>query len=384
MRVLFTAQGAYGHVLPLMGVARALADDGHDVVVATAVDFCDVVASRGLSAHPAGMNDDAVVAESRRKWPDTVSQQPAAWTTRMFCEIAAPAMAADVMRVIDSWRPDIVVSEEGEYGGPVAAAAAGVPWVTHGWGSPLRSPEALIELGHLLAPLWESAGLGAPVGDALYGGAILDPCPPSLYIDPPPARRRRPMRPSTGTISRPAFPRATNRPHAYVGFGTVPLFRDSPEIIQGAVEALLAHGFDVTLTTSDDRLASELGSGDRFHVNIQRWVELAQLLPGCDLVVCHGGAGTVLEALAAGVPLLLLPRGAPSQLRMSAACEARGVGRAVTWNGTNGDELGAAVADILSSDRFSAAAAAVAREIANMPGPSTAAAILAGVISSVA
>jgi UDP:flavonoid glycosyltransferase YjiC (YdhE family) len=99
-------------------------------------------------------------------------------------------------------------------------------------------------------------------------------------------------------------------------------------------------------------------------------------MPACDLVVCHGGAGTVLAALGAGVPLVLLPRGAPSQMRMSAACEARGVGRMVVWTGSNADEVGTAVADVVSCERFRSAASEVSEEISAMPAPSTAAAIL--------
>jgi UDP:flavonoid glycosyltransferase YjiC (YdhE family) len=34
------------------------------------------------------------------------------------------------------------------------------------------------------------------------------------------------------------------------------------------------------------------------------------VLPRCAAVVCHGGAGTMLGALAHGLPLLMLPRGA--------------------------------------------------------------------------
>jgi UDP:flavonoid glycosyltransferase YjiC (YdhE family) len=36
-------------------------------------------------------------------------------------------------------------------------------------------------------------------------------------------------------------------------------------------------------------------------------VKLAGILPGCDLVICHAGHGTVAASLLAGVPLLLLP-----------------------------------------------------------------------------
>lgn len=380
MRVLFAAHGAYGHVLPLVGVARALADRGHDVVVATAPDMGSQLARHGLLAQAAGMDDATVVAEARRRWPWTASEPPSGWTSRMFSEIAAPAMAADLQPLIARWQPDVVVREEGEHGAPVAAAAAGVPWVTHGWGSPLLAPEALVDLGRMVAPLWERAGLRAPVGEELYGAAVLDPCPPSLYGGQRLALSRRVVRPATGGAPPPASP-ASGRPLVYVGFGTVPLFRDAPGLTRAVVGALLARDFEVIVTLEDGQLASALTAMDPGRVNVEPWVDLARLLPSCALVVCHAGAGTVLAALSAAVPLLLLPRGAPSQKRMAAACEARGVGRVVFWDGANTHEITSALVELTSSDRFRAVAHAVAGEIATMPHPSTAVAILSEVVA---
>ena len=384
MRVLFTAYGGHGHVLPLMGVARALAGDGHEVLVATAPDLCPFVASRGVPAEPAGMTDGAAVAEAHHRWPETRSTPAGAWTLRMFCQIAAPAMAADVGPLIDRWRPHVVVREEGEHGGPVAAAVAGVPWVTHAWGSPLPARESLVELGRLVAPAWQRPRLNPPTGTALYGAAVLDPCPPSLYLHEPALPARHAVRPTLVEGTAPAGnPRPTRRRLAYVGFGTVPLFRPPPDLVRSVVDALLALDFDVTVSTGDAEVACHLEAVNDDRVRVQPWVDLTPLLRSCDLVVCHGGAGTVLAALAAGVPLLLLPRGAPSQLRTSEACEARGVGRAVIWNGTNADEVAAALSEVTSSERMSAAALNVAEEIAAMPDPSTAAGVLHAVVASV-
>ena len=374
MRVLFSAHGSYGHVLPMVGLARALGRHGDDVLFATGVDLCPVVAARGLAAAEAGRTDEELVAEARRRWPDATSSTPSSWTVRMFCEIAAPAMAEDLHALMEQWRPDVVVREEGEHGAPVAAAAAGIPWVTHGWGSPLPPPDALADREPLLRPLWERAGLQPPVGAACYGAAVVDPCPPSLYAGPPLARRRRVVRP--GEPAATAERAAPVRRSAYVGFGTVPLFRDVPATIRAAVEALLELGFEVTVTTASEDLSSQLRALDPRHVRLERWVDLAPLLQSCEVVVCHGGAGTVLSALAAGVPLVLAPQGAPSQERMSAACEARGVGRTVRDH-----DVRAAVAEVIADDRFHAAAAEVAAEIAAMPDPASLAAVLAAVVA---
>jgi MGT family glycosyltransferase len=43
------------------------------------------------------------------------------------------------------------------------------------------------------------------------------------------------------------------------------------------------------------------------HVHIEPWVPQEQVLPAADVVVAHGGSGTTFGALAAGVPLVLVP-----------------------------------------------------------------------------
>jgi UDP:flavonoid glycosyltransferase YjiC (YdhE family) len=44
-------------------------------------------------------------------------------------------------------------------------------------------------------------------------------------------------------------------------------------------------------------------------VEVVDWADHDALIPGCDLVVTHGGLGTTLRALAHGRPLLVLPLG---------------------------------------------------------------------------
>ncbi len=378
--MLFSAYGGYGHVLPMMGLGRALAREGHEVLFATSSELCPVVATAGLVPARAGLDDAAAVAEARNRWPETTWAPPPTWTSRMFCEIAAPAMAADLAHLLDEWRPDVIVREEGEHGAPLAAAAAGIPWVTHGWGSPLAGQDALTHLSRLLGPVWERAGLCAPEGAALYGAAVLDPCPPSLYRRPPPGRGRSVIRPNvegdpgrTGNLQRGR--------HAYVGFGTVPLFSDVPALIRAVVVALLELDVGVTVTTGNEALAHDIRSLAPERVHVERWVDLPRVLRSCIVAVGHGGAGTVLSALAAGVPLLLVPQGAPSQVRMTTACEARGVGRSFVWTGENPIDLRRALSEVVSSELMHSAAAAVATEIAAMPPPSRAAAVLREVIT---
>jgi MGT family glycosyltransferase len=45
------------------------------------------------------------------------------------------------------------------------------------------------------------------------------------------------------------------------------------------------------------------------NVSVRRWARHADILPYCSAVVTHGGHGTALKALAAGVPLVIAPLG---------------------------------------------------------------------------
>lgn len=45
------------------------------------------------------------------------------------------------------------------------------------------------------------------------------------------------------------------------------------------------------------------------NVDVRRWVRHADVLPSCSAVLTHGGHGTVMKALAAGVPLVVAPLG---------------------------------------------------------------------------
>ena len=61
------------------------------------------------------------------------------------------------------------------------------------------------------------------------------------------------------------------------------------------------------------------------NVYVERYVPQSVLLPHCDIVVNHGGSGSVIGALAHGLPLVVLPMGA-DQLPNAQRCERLGVG----------------------------------------------------------
>ncbi len=130
MRALFTCLPGYGHFLPMAPLARAVADAGHELAVATAADFCPRVEKAGFRAFPAGITLAQQLEEAGRRYEEAnlppSKERFERFVPKMLAGVAAPSRAADLAPMIEEWRPDVVVHDETEFGAPVAAAAAGV------------------------------------------------------------------------------------------------------------------------------------------------------------------------------------------------------------------------------------------------------------------
>ena len=316
-----------------------------------------MIAGAGLQPVAAGMSNVRMREQRSHRWPETNAQPVSAWATRMWAQVMAPSALEDLLVRMREWPPDVVVHEEGEYAAPVAAARAGIPWVTHGWGSPLRSASELAESEDLASALWKSCGREVPPGAGLYAYALLNPCPPMLQDKPPGASVVWPIRPRP--LERPG---PVAKADAYIGFGTVPSHANARSQLTAAVRACTSRDLQVVVTAPSEQLRRELAELDERLVEARQFVSLPGLLPSCKVVISHAGAGTVLASLAAGVPVVLMPRGTPSQLRMADACHHAGVGRRCDLA-----ELDAALDEVINDPAIAAAASKVARQIAKLP-----------------
>jgi UDP:flavonoid glycosyltransferase YjiC (YdhE family) len=103
-------------------------------------------------------------------------------------------------------------------------------------------------------------------------------------------------------------------------------------------------------------------------VVVERYLPHALLLPRCDLVVSHGGAGTMLAALSHGLPLLSVPQGADQYLN-ARMCGRRGVGRTLLTHDLTPQTARREARTLLDDPGYRAAAREVQGEIAGMPTP---------------
>jgi MGT family glycosyltransferase len=98
-------------------------------------------------------------------------------------------------------------------------------------------------------------------------------------------------------------------------------------VYRAALKAVEDLDVRVLLTAGRRFDLSELGPVPA-NTHVERWVEQSQILAVADLVVCHGGSGTVLGALSAGVPLVTVPLFA-DQFENSRRIAAMGAGAVV-------------------------------------------------------
>jgi UDP:flavonoid glycosyltransferase YjiC (YdhE family) len=103
-------------------------------------------------------------------------------------------------------------------------------------------------------------------------------------------------------------------------------------------------------------------------VHVVEYVPFGRLLPTTDLVVGHAGAGTMLAALGAGRPMVLLPFAA-DQPQNAAACRDAGAALVIEREGWTGDRIRSTVEAALAMPSLAEAALRIRAEIQAMPGP---------------
>jgi UDP:flavonoid glycosyltransferase YjiC (YdhE family) len=360
VRVLVVAAPMVGHVLPLVPLAAAFRQAGHDVVVATAEDGVRAATLAGLP-----VRDVAPGLRLARVFLGPALRRPLVLRAELrgagglelvgaLLAAVADRMADGLLELTERWRPDLVLHEPLAVGGSVAAARAGVPVV-------------LVD-ANLFDAREQRNAVVAHLGPVVRRHGIRAlPEPTDVVLTAPPSlvgpRAGRPMRfvpAAAGTGRGPELSVSENRPTVLVSRSTVATpGRD--RLMPRVVRIAAGVDADVVLARPEARLARR-----RLPPNVRTtgWLDFAVVLPRFAGIVHHGGAGTLLTALASGVPQLVVP-GTGDRTVNARLLAARGAGVAVPIK-----EIDAACLERLVHDRsLSAAAREVAAEIAAMPPP---------------
>ena len=377
MRLLFTFAGGSGHFLPAIPIARAAMARGHAVAFCAEERMLRTVEAAGFPMIDSG---GLTLADPSLRGPllpfDRGREEQV--IREVFAGRTASERASRLLDVYDIWKPDVIVRDEVDFGAAVAADRLGIPHasiVVLAAGGVIR-PDLVAEP---LDALRAEHGLPAdPRLETLHRHLTLVPVPPTFRTpsDPLPATARHihPAVLDSATmtaqhdVSRHLaidwLQERSGRPTVYFTLGTV-FHQESGDLFSRVLAGLSELDANIIVTVGREIDPAELGHQPT-NVRIDRFVPQEALLPHCDVVVSHAGSGSVIGALAFGVPLVLLPMGADQPLNAD-RCQALGVARVLDPLTVSSGDVRLAVVDVFGAPNYRDMATRIQNEIAQLP-----------------
>jgi UDP:flavonoid glycosyltransferase YjiC (YdhE family) len=399
--------GSWGDLFPVIGLAKAAAARGHDVRVVTTCAYAPLVEGESL----------AFAAAGPRFGPEEFAADPAILDGRLggyagFLHLFRTVVFPNLVSWIDELRSalaeaDLLISHPTVLAAPIAAELTGIRWVTFsvfpglipsGWTLPSPSRVRLPggAMGRAICrAAWRGArwnirrsfdrpvniargahGLG-PVRDALF--IPVQSGNPYLVGASPRVVQRPPDWPSniqlTGSFTWDT-PRAYAVPSGLTQFmdsGSRPVLItlggssavDPQRFYAHAVAAVRELGHRALVLTGPTPEPVRIKPGADTHV--VAFAPLSQVAPACCAAVHHGGIGTTVAVLAAGLPQLIVPRGfdqPQTAMRMSRL----GVAMTVPWARASALNLARGLARLLRTDAYRERASVIAGALAHERG----------------
>jgi hypothetical protein len=369
--------GGAGHFYPLVPFLEAARRRGDETLVVAPSAIGELAAAGGFSFRAGGEPSKAETAIIREMLP-VVSRADAVvlGNRELFGRLAAGAMLASMKQAFLDFDPQLILREPCEYASVIARPGGHA--VTAQVAISLAEAEAASIAA--AAPALEERRKG--VVDELFASPYMTYFPASL--DPSPFATTLRFRHGVPASPRPLPPwwETSDLPLVYVSFGSVVSHMSiAADLYRTALAAVTGLGARVLLSVGTRFDRSQLGALPA-NVHVESWVDQADVVAQADAVVCHGGSGTVFGALAAGVPLVMVPSfadqftnarrvaDAGAGLSLEAPTNAPGrTGQARRDEAHDSGRIRFALEEVLSDPSYGRHADEIAREMAAMPGP---------------
>lgn len=369
---------------------------GHEVQVAAPSSFAGAVSVSGLrhvpfpdaSAEAMGAVFGRIPQLTMRAADDLVIRE-------VFGRLDAAAALPTVRKIVESWRPDVVVREPAELSSYVVAEQLGIPQVQVNIGLD-RFLDKLSVLGEPLAELGSRNGVAGLVDLPRWTLA-----PPSFDLaasgaSTAPERFRDRLAVGDAPRTLPEWWPGCDDPIVYVTFGSVTAqLGFFPAFYARALATLADTPVRVLLTLGEAGTPDALGPVPA-NAHVERWWPQVELMPHVSAVVGHGGFGTTLLALAAGVPQVVVPLFTSDQYDNAARVAAvhagialldpdvdeRRAGEMVPAGPTAIAALPDAVFEVIRDKDLHAGARRLASEMGELPDAADCSAALADLVAS--
>jgi MGT family glycosyltransferase len=397
MRVLAYTSPARGHLYPLVPILDALQRRGHAVAVRTLSSQLELMRQRGFGAGAISPEIEALEHD------DYLARSPQGRVKRALAVFAARARheVADLHAAIEAESPDALLIDAMSWGASAAAEAWGGPWAQwFPYPLPLPSREvppfgpglkpAAGPLGRMrdrllralmlssIAPAYLSAvneaRKAAGVSPLSEFGEVFTVAPLLLYMTAEPFEYPRSDWPPSVRMIGPCCWDPPADPPSWLEHVHRPLvlvctsseFQDDGRLVSAAMEALAEEDVQVVATLPAVELSGAAVPGN---ARLEAFVPHTPILARAACAVTHGGAGATQKALAAGVPVCVVPFGR-DQLEVARRVEVAGAGTRLPAQRLSASRLRAKVREAMG---MQAGARRVAEGFAAAGGPAAAA-----------
>ncbi|TCL67195.1 nucleotide disphospho-sugar-binding domain-containing protein [Rhizobium sp. BK251] len=353
MKILFAAAPFGGHINPLLGVAHQLSQRGYDTAFYTGTAMLQTVRQAGIDAFAFPSEVDFDASDLDRAFPER--KQRSAGIERVvfdFTSFFIGPMASHYHRlqqVLEAFDADAIVYEQLFFGAipflfqpryeRPALIGCGITFLTtprqdhapHGPALPFATDEAtrlsyqneaLPSVAKAREPLQdlyaqELAKLGVNAENTSFGNVGTLKADAYWQMTVPSFEYPQDVVATniifTGAI--PQVPSNTQLPHwagdlaqfervVLVTQGTV-ANEDFKALVQPTLDALADEPDTLVIVTAGGRNADAIDGDIPRNARIASYLPFDWLLPQIDLLITNGGYGTVTQALAAGVPIIV-------------------------------------------------------------------------------
>ena len=369
MKILFSCIAAISHFKPMLPFANALKARGHDVRFATSVELSEDISKAGFQLLTLDRPSEQASDQVKQQFANIPAKDLGKiYAAQVFLDIFPKTALPKLLKDLASWRPDLIVREPTEFSSLIAAQKLGIRHVrieiVNG-----ESEESLATNYHKqIDKLRSDVGL-PPAGIGYLKDEPAFSAHPQALDDTPRINSQSPIRFLADPLKRsnagikPDWLPKDDLPLIYATFGTIAAgLEHCNDIYRIALEAFSELPVNVLLTTGKDAPADLISSVPP-NVIVRSFVPQADVLPHAQLMVSHGGSGTVIAGLAFGVPMVITPMFADQP--DNARC-LQSVGLSISISAADVASLKNAVITALADDNMRERAQLAAKEVEEM------------------
>ena len=406
-RVVVATAGSWGDLFPVLGLSKALADDGHDVVVAASPAHRSIVEGERVQFLPVG---PSMAAEALAAEPKIFDGGLGGFTgfAHLFRNLIFPTLGETVDQLIDALTgADLLLAHPALVAAPIAAEVVGIRWASvsvfpgllptaHAPATPMRMPPLPGPLRRGVNRFSWAAGkanmrrlFDGPVnaarkrvGLASKRDTFFIPVAsgnPYLVLASPTVARRQPDWGSNielmgfVTWDQPGGWGVPEKVEDFLGAGPAPVL-----ITLGATSSIDHQGFyeravaavndlghrALVLTGQTPEPPTIPTTADAIAVP---FAPLTDVAARCTAAVHHAGAGASTTLLTLGIPQLAVPR-CHDQPQTAARLRDLGVAEVLPWKRASQARIATALSRVLADDTRRERAANIATALQSEDG----------------